>query len=135
MEVLSIFSTDLWAIEILRIKLYSNKQLYIDNVAPDTVSLKDVNTNRNVYYFNYLPQDIQHELSYNFTKEDKLIIETFFNCTVYYLFYLSYRDHNSINQFISEYYILLKETNESLVNSVLINHPFDGFLSKNDFNV
>lgn len=65
MEVLSIFSTDLWAIEILRIKLYSNKQLYIDNVAPDTVYLKDLNTNRNVYYFNYLPQDIQHELSYN----------------------------------------------------------------------
>lgn len=128
MEVVAIFSSEKDLVNLLYTFTNSYQKLYLSGKDNDTAYFSNRNTGRHEFYFHFELDNVEHELSYNFSEEDVQKIRNYFSAYAIYLFYISYRDNQFLQEFFQAFVNELERQNEFAKTKILIHHPFDGLV-------
>lgn len=133
MEVATIFTSENEAILLFDRFIYSYTKILFGSKDRDTAYFESRETGRNLLYYHYQLNDIDHEFSYNYSADDVAIIKREYEGKKFYCFDLSYKSEDFLGVLLMDFTEFLKLERRELILNILISHPVKGLLPLSNY--
>jgi hypothetical protein len=127
MEVASLLTSKMEICDMLEKFIMDSGQLKMTLRDQDTIYFEANDTGRNELYYHF-NNDVDHELSFNFSEEALLGIEDFFGDKIFHLIDLSYKRESFFTKMMSEFTSSLIAQYPEFRSEVLLDHPLIGLM-------
>lgn len=130
MEVLSFFSSRKNLVDYFSSFINNHHKLVLGVKDEDTLYFVNPRTNRNEIYFHFVPNDIEHDFSFNYSETERKNIENFFGRREFFSFDIQFRDEKFISEFLKDFSNYLEANGwEDRETQILISHPHKGIVT------
>lgn len=128
MEVLSFITQYPDFMDKLSAFLKEYNDLILDYQDDGTQYFINSKTKKYEIYLHFLPNDLEYEFSYNYTKEEQQEIEGYLGNESLYLFDIQFRDEVFLQQLLNDFKNYLNLQNVNRLDNILISHPQKGMI-------
>lgn len=133
MEVLSFITDAPNLINLFDDFLKGYKKLKEGGRDYDTAYFVDPATNRNELYFHFIPNDVEHEFSINYSEAEVQTIRSHFKESAIIIFDIQYKGEIFLNQLLRDFLSFLQDKEIIVAQQILISHTFRGIISWDEF--
>lgn len=126
MEVISIFTSERELVNLFYEFINSFDRFSLSTIDKDTAYFVNKENGKNEIYFHFELNDVENELSYNYSEKDVEYIKKYFDGFPIFLFDVSFRDKFILNDLLQAFASFLREKKKITVEKMLLSHPFDG---------